>query len=270
MRASSQRQGSAWQSWSHLRDATLISMNVSDHNPSVRPGLTPQSSWELSTPQMMKFYVKGGELSGGKSGYIFSNSNWDPYPLANEMEAFTIALTNMGVVVVQRIERFTNPFFTVIKASDVMKERVRGTSGGGYLPVDLWEEMTGYANPVTPQGQPIVATVEDLEANTRLKVTRARAAVDVGMHLVAQDLLTNAFWMDVRKAQDGSRSFGVAPTAAHAALRKVIPLAGLPGGQEKAPYGQLVYEFMKTTPTSTFYNGGPTMPAGETIPVAGQ
>jgi len=37
MRASSQRQGSAWQAWAELRDSTLLSINASDHNPAVLP-----------------------------------------------------------------------------------------------------------------------------------------------------------------------------------------------------------------------------------------
>ena len=121
LRASTQRIGSAWQAWAEMRDSVLIAMNASDHNPAVRPGLKPGDSWELSTPQMMKYYVKGGPLSHGQGGYVFSNANWDPYPLANQVEGFTIALANMGVALVQRIERFTNPFFTVVKPADVMR-----------------------------------------------------------------------------------------------------------------------------------------------------
>ncbi len=274
LRASSQRQGSAWEAWSRLRDATLISMNVSDHNPAVRPGLTPDSSWELSSPHMMKFYVEGGELSGGKSGYIFSNANWDPYPLANDIEAFTLALANMGVAVVLRIDRFSNPFFTVVSPGEVLdmsqEEMWSAPSGGGYLPVDLWQEMSTYMVPLTPQGQAIVSTVEDLEANTRLKLDHATSAVDVGMHLVAQDLMMNAFWMDVRKAQDPSRLFGPAPTAAHAALRKVVPLKAPDGQRPTQPYGQTVYEFMKATPASQFIVENPPMPSGKSVPVVGE
>jgi hypothetical protein len=75
---------------------------------------------ELATPQFMKYYVKGGPHSNGKPGYILSNANWDPYPMANQVEAFTLALAKLGVAVAQRIERFRNPFFTVIKAADVL------------------------------------------------------------------------------------------------------------------------------------------------------
>ncbi|TLY72392.1 MAG: aromatic amino acid lyase, partial [Gammaproteobacteria bacterium] len=68
LRASSIRQASAWQDWAALRAAVVLQMNSSDHNPAVRTDLSPQDSWELSTPQMMKYYVKGGERSGGKHG----------------------------------------------------------------------------------------------------------------------------------------------------------------------------------------------------------
>src|SRR5271155_1048047 len=120
LRASSIRQASAWEDWSALRDAVLLQMNSSDHNPAVRTDLSPQDSWELATPQMMKFYVKGGPHSNGKHGYIVSNANWDPFPMANKMESFVIALANMDIAVMLRIERFSNTFFTVVKAADVL------------------------------------------------------------------------------------------------------------------------------------------------------
>ena len=254
MRASTQRAGSAWQAWARLRDTTLIAMNSSDHNPAVRPGLTPDDSPELSKSQFMQYYIKGGELSNGKSGYILSNANWDPYPMANDIEFFTIALANLYVAVTQRIERFSNSFFTVIEDTD------RWTPGvGGYLPVALWQELMVHINPVAPQGQPIVATVEDLEAQTWLKVTRARDAVDVGMHLTAQDLQTAAHWMEIRKVQDPSRSFGKAPTDALAALRAAIPMDQSAGRPDR-PVGVLTYEFMRETPATTFYPDGPPQP----------
>lgn len=267
LRASTQRIGSAWQSWAELRDSVTVAMNASDHNPAVRPGVKPEDSWELSTPQMMRFYVKGGPLSHGLGGYIFSNANWDPYPLANQVEAFTIALANMAVVLNQRIERFTNRFFTGIRPSDVMTpEQVAALPrAGGYLPADLWIEITGLINPVTPQGQAIVATVEDLQAETRLKVMRARQAVDLTTHLLAQDLLVSSNWMEVRKAQDPRRTFGTAPTAALAGLRTVVPLK--PGTGPGAA-GRAVYDYITTTPAARFYPAGPAMLPAAATPVA--
>jgi len=96
-------------------------MNSSDHNPAVRTDLSPQDSWELATPQMMKYYVKGGKYSNGKHGFIVSNANWDPYPLANKLESFVTALANMDIAVSLRIDRFSNPFFTGAKAAEVLQ-----------------------------------------------------------------------------------------------------------------------------------------------------
>ena len=267
LRASTQRIGSAWQSWAEMRDSVMIAMNSSDHNPAVRPGLKPEDSWELSTPQMMRFHVKGGPLSHGLGGYIFSNANWDPYPLSNQVEAFTIAVANMGVVLNQRIERFTNPFFTGIKPSDVMTpDQVASLPwAGGYLPADLWTEITGLINPVTPQGQSIVATVEDLQAETRLKVIRARQAVDLTTHLLAQDILVSSNWMEIRKAQNPGRAFGAAPMAALAGLRTVVPLK--PGTGPSAA-GRAVYHYITTTPAVQVYPGGPAMLPAPATPVA--
>src|SRR5580704_606240 len=120
LRASSIRQASAWQDWSNLRDAVVLQMNSSDHNPAVRTDLSPQDSWELSTPQMMKFYVKGGKYSNGKHGYIVSDANWDPYPMANKLEDFVIGLANMDIAVSLRVDRFFNPFFTMADPAQVL------------------------------------------------------------------------------------------------------------------------------------------------------
>ena len=265
LRASTQRIGSAWQSWANLRDSVVIAMNVSDHNPAVRPGLKPGDSWELSTPQMMKFHVKGGPLSHGQGGYILSNANWDPYPLANQVEAFTIATANMGVILLERMERFSNPFFTGVKRTDVMTPDQASSlpSPEPYLGADLWIEISGLINPVVPQGQPIIATVEDLQGETRLKVNRARQAVDLTTHLLALDLITSSNWVEIRKAQDPARRFGAAPTALLAGLRTILPLqphAG-PSYAEDAVYGLIT-----TTPATRFYAGGPAEPAGHARP----
>jgi histidine ammonia-lyase len=271
LRASTQRAGSAWQAWSELSESVQIAMNSSDHNPAVRPGLKPTDSWELASPQMMKFYVKGGPLSHGQSGYIFSNANWDPYPLANQVEGFTIALANMAVVLNQRIDRFTNPFFTVVKPQDVLPPATMQLLpfGGGYLHADLWNELAGLINPVTPQGQAIVSTVEDLQGETRLKVGRARQAVDLTRHLLAQDLIVSSNWLEVRKAQDPKRSFGAAPTAALAAIRAVLPI-DKPVSGARGSAGAIVYDMIGAVPARSLYSGGPTPPAATAVPVAGQ
>jgi histidine ammonia-lyase len=262
LRASSIRQASAWDAWAALRDAVIEQMNSSDHNPAVHVDVGPGDSWELASPQMMKYYVKGGPESHGKHGYIVSNANWDPYPLANKIEDFTTALANMDVAVTLRIDRFSNPFFTVAKASEVMKGGMF-FDGGGYTPVDIWQDIQNLSNRVVPEGQSIVATVEDLQAQTRIKVVNARGVVDDTYALLAQDLLVGGYWMDVRKTEDGSRNFGPGPTAAWTALRKVAPLN--PAQPPPKPVGMMVTDFMMATPMSSLYSGGPAMPATDPL-----
>ncbi len=269
LRASSERQGSAWQAWAALRRDVLIAINASDHNPAVRPNVSPQDSWELATPQLMKFYVKGGPESHGEHGYILSDANWDPYPLANDLEAMTIAIANMDVAVMLRIERFTNPFFTVLRATDLVSPEQAFRAVGGYLPVDLWQEIEGLEVPVPPEGQAIVATVEDLQGQTRLKAARARQAVDDTFHLLALDVRSAAFWMDLRRLQTPARMFGDGPTAAWTAFRKVHPFALAPGQGG----GYASYDFLKDTPARSLFPadfpaGLAQPPAGEALPVA--
>src|ERR1700733_7690578 len=153
LRASSIRQGSAWQGGAQLRDVAALQMNSSDHNPAVRVGASPSDSWELATPQLAQFYVKGGPRNHGQHGYIFSNANWDPYPMANEIEGFTIALANMDVVVTQRMLRFTNKFFTVVgNSAETPGEpgRFHLAEGSEIDATSLMQEIQGLINPVPP------------------------------------------------------------------------------------------------------------------------
>jgi histidine ammonia-lyase len=275
LRASSIRQASAWEEWAALRDAVVLQINSSDHNPAVRTDLSPGDSWELATPQLQKYYVKGGTYSNGKHGYIVSNANWDPYPLANKLEAFVIALANMDIAVELRIDRFSNAFFTqtdpaaALHVPPANRMALFFSSGGGFTPVDLQQEIQGLTNPVAPSGAAIVSTVEDLQAQTRLKAYRARQAVDTTFDLLAHDFLNASFWLDVRKAQDAAREFGAAPTAAWQALRKRVPLDL---GDRKPPTEApplTVADFIRATPATTFYADGAAMPAGSEQTSAG-
>jgi histidine ammonia-lyase len=259
LRASSIRQASAWEEWAALREAVSFQANSSDHNPAVHVGVGPEDSWELATPQMMKYYVKGGPLSHGQHGYIVSNANWDPYPMANKLENFVIALANMDIAVMLRIERFRNTFFTVVSVPDVLTNWVRHDSG--YLPSDLQQEVQSLTNPVAPFGSALETTVEDLQAQTRIKVQRARQAVSLTFDLLAANLLEASLWLDVRKTQDPRRSFGAAPAAAWAALRQRLPLEddSRPALESKP---MVAVEFLRDNPAATFYTGA--SPPGST------
>jgi histidine ammonia-lyase len=261
LRASSIRQASAWADWAALRDAVVLQMNSSDHNPAVRTDMSPADSWDLSTPQMMKYYVKGGKNSHGKQGYIVSNANWDPYPMANKLEDFVIALANMDIAVSLRIDRFSNPFFTAADPAKALKLppgsefAVYLAGGGGYTPVDLQQEIQSLTNPVAPSGAAIVGTVEDLQAQTRIKAYRVREAVNTTYDLLGHDLLNAAFWMDVRKTQDASRNFGGAPTAAWTSFRKIVPLLPAMDGSPMQPRPMTAAAFIKATAAANFYTG---------------
>ena len=271
LRASSIRQGSAWEAWGELRDTVVLQLNSSDHNPAAMVGMSPDESWELATPQLMKYRVKGGPASHGKGGYIVSNANWDPYPLSNKVEAFTIALGNMDGAVMQRLVRFTNIFFTVVAPADVLPPEQLALSapippGNAKTATDIWQEIQTLMNPVTPEGNAIVATVEDLQAQSRLKTTRGRQAVDLTLRLLAEDLMTGAYWMDVRKAQDPKRQFGPGATAAWTAFRKAFPFAAEDSQRPNRPFTLVAYDFLRTTPPDRVFPTQAAMPTAATVP----
>jgi histidine ammonia-lyase len=251
LRASSIRQASAWESWGALEEAVTLQANSSDHNPAVALGMSPQDSPELATPQLMRFYVKGGPHSNGQHGYIVSNANWDPYPMANRIEDFVIALGNMDIAVTLRIERFRNPFFTGARLEDVLPEADLAFTD--YAPVDLQQEVQSLMSPVAPSGSAIVATVEDLQAQTRIKVQRARQAVAATLDLLSYDLLEGSLWLDARKRQDGDRAFGAAATAAWSAFRRTMPLTRRPGETGSKPVSAAIGDFLRATPASQFF-----------------
>lgn len=272
MRATPWRLGGAWEAWASLRDTTLIQMNSTDHNPTARPGVSPEDSWELSTPHFMRYYIEGGKYSDGVGGYIFSNSNWHPYPLMNKIEAFSMALMNFSVIQVQTINRFANPFFTVVTADEVLNpdgdNRIPRGARGGRSTHWLWAEIQAYAMPLTPDAISSGEGVADISSVPLLRLSRANAALGAARELMAEEMIIAGFWMDVRKAQDPSRRFGEAPTAAWEALREMVPMDGEPAEPATVSETTRVADFMRATPASTFYAGGPAMPDLGTIPIA--
>jgi hypothetical protein len=81
----------------------------------------------------------------------------------------------------QVIQRFTNTFFTVIgpgttAAGGVLSPTEAAQAaprGAEYTIADLMAEIQTLQNPVPAQGNAIVQNVEDLQAATRIKVSRA-------------------------------------------------------------------------------------------------
>jgi histidine ammonia-lyase len=170
----------------------------------------------------------------------------------------------MDVAVLHRMQRFSNPFFTVVRSSDFLPPG-SAQGGGGYTPVDLWQEIQSLAPPIGAEGNAGGDGVEELQAQTRLKMASARQMVDTSFSLVGFDLSNGARWIEVRKAQGPARSFGVGVEPAYTAFRKAVPLVGdQPGGGPQNPEGLKVYDFMKATPATQFF-AGPQMPVGEPV-----
>jgi histidine ammonia-lyase len=265
LRASSQRAGAARQAWNELRRDLRIQMNSSDHNPVVAVGWSPQDSPELSTPWFMQYFVRGGPNNrdckgkGCEHGYILSNANWEAVNVDNQIEAFTIAVAQLATAIDQRVQRFSNTFFTVISPSDVLSPAELANAApaaNDYNLADLMAEIQTLANPVPAQGNAIVRTVEDLQAEGRIKVARARLTVDNTLYLLAEDILNSTYWMNVRQAQDPSRSFGVSPTAAWNAFRRVVPWQLPAEERPQVPSTHLAYSFLVGNPASLFYTPG--------------
>ena len=269
MRAGYVRQGSAWEAWATLRDSVVLQINSADLNPMVIVGASPADSWELSTPQMMRYYVKGGPLSHGQHGYVFSTANWDPYPMVNDIEAFTNAMANMDIAIAQRIERFTDrsptAFFTGIKPADVLTpeqlKRSPALSEPFWVFMDIWQEIQSLSQSLPPEGIAADAGVADIASLSRLKSSRGQQVVELTLQLLGYDLWNGTYWMDVRKAENPSRNFGAVPTATWNAFRKVLPWQQDPESRPEIPYGMLAYQFIGSTPATLFYPAGPAMPA---------
>ncbi|MGH3042637.1 MAG: hypothetical protein ACRDNG_13030 [Gaiellaceae bacterium] len=107
------------------------------------------------------------------------------------------------------------------------------------------------------QGNAIVANVEDLEAEGRIKVGKARLAVENTLALLGQELLTTTYWMNVREKQGQvlgiQRSFGSGPTAAWQAFRNVVPWQLAPADRPAVPPGQLALDFLAERSAAEFH-----------------
>ena len=123
----------------------------------------------------------------------------------------------------------------------------------GYNPTAIWQDIQGLAQTITPEGNPISNDVEELQAQTVLKVSRARRTVDDTLLLLGEDLLTATFWMDVRRAQAPGRNFGRAATAVWAAFRQTVPWQQKLQSRPAQPVGSIAWAFLRAHPAAEFY-----------------
>ena len=247
------RNGSTWRAWDQLRQTVLIQINSITSNPIIKVGTHPADSWELNTPWINRYYVKPSATTEG--GYILGGSNFDHTPVANSIEQFVLALAQSHVAVKERVQRFFDPFFTVITMND-LPEADRGNAplGDGFAMSDLTAELLSLASPVPAAGYWSESGIQDVQSFGRVKVARARQAVDTALYLVANELLSATRWMDIRRVQSPERSFGRAPTAAWRAWRKISPWQADPQERELMESSNIMlpYRFVKDTSPALF------------------
>ncbi len=248
----SQRNGALWEAYDRLKRNVLIQINSSDHNPAVVPGAKPSDSWELDTPWLKRYYIEPGPYSE-KGGYIVSSANFVAQPMANDLQSFSMAVAESLAGSVQRVMRFPDTFFSVIRPADVLSAEVRAKAppgGNSYATADLMAELHTLTNPLPAQGLSLVRNVEDMESYTRQRVQRARRAVDIALRLIAQEMMSASYWVEVRRAQNSARSFGRVVEDALAGLRTVLPWQA--DERPQIPAGEIVYTFMLNTPAADF------------------
>jgi len=184
---------------------------------------------------------------------LFSNANWDPYPMANKLENFVIGLANMDVAVMLRIDRFSNPFFTVVKARDVLPRQPAISSG--YTPVALQQEIQSLTNPVAPFGSCHRRDRRGSSGADSHQGAHARQAVATTMDLLGHDLLEASLWMDVRKAQKRRPQFrpGADPRM-DSSTQRSFPLQADPNRTPAQSDAMLAASFVHTTDPAIFYS----------------
>jgi histidine ammonia-lyase len=172
-------------------------------------------------------------------------------------------------VIAQRVVRFTDPFFTVISPSDGAAEesaRAAPVRGSEFSTAALMQEIQGLINPVPPEGNALIKTVEDLQTQTRLKVERARTVVMDTIDLLAEDLLTGTSWLDLRKAQNPARGFGSSSTEIWTAFRKILPLHDDAAPARELPIHELAAAFIRGNAAANFYRDDRPSPAPRPAP----
>jgi histidine ammonia-lyase len=247
------RNGSTWRAYDQLRKTVLIQINSITSNPIIRAGTHPADSWELDAPWIRRYYVEPSATTEG--GYILGGSNFDHTPVANSVEQFVLALAQSHVAIKERVQRFFDPFFTIITMDD-LPEQDRGNAplGDGFAMSDLTAELMSLASPVPAAGYWTESGIQDVQSFGRVKVARARQAVDTALYLIGNELLSATRWMDIRRVQSPGRSFGSAPTAAWQAWREVSPWQQDPQVREKMESQRIMlpYRFIRDTSPARF------------------
>jgi histidine ammonia-lyase len=268
-----QRNGAVWEAYSRLKKNLQIQINSNSSNPVVKPGVHPEDSWELNTPWIKRYYIEPTQNTEG--GFILGAANFDNTPLVNNMEQFTLALAQSYVATLERTQRTFDPFFTVLTTIgsrgllEGFPEEVQCNvpHADGFAMSDILGELKSLANPVPAEGNWTERGIQDVQGLGRLKVAKARLAVDNALYLVSQELLSATKWMDHRRVQSPGRDFGEAPTAAWQAWRAVSPCQQDPNERDLMETSRinLPYAFLKANPASNFLGANAAEPSAAKV-----
>jgi histidine ammonia-lyase len=152
--------------------------------------------------------------------------------------------------------RFTNKFFTVAQPpaeSPGEPGRFHVTDGSDIDSSALMQEIQTLMNPVAPQGSGLIQNVEDLQGQTRLKAARARAVIADTIDLLAEDLLTGTYWLDLRKSQSPNLHFGESTELLWKEFRGVLSFDGAQHGPLPLPIHEVAAQFIRSNAASRFY-----------------
>jgi histidine ammonia-lyase len=152
--------------------------------------------------------------------------------------------------------RFTNKFFTVLQPpgeSPGEPGRFHIANGSDIDSSALMQEIQSLIDPVAPQGSALIQNVEDLQGQTRLKVVRARAVIADTVDLLAEDLLTGTYWLDLRKNQSPKIHFGDSTDLLWTEFRAVLSLDGVQHADVPLPIHEVAAQFIRSNAASRFY-----------------
>jgi histidine ammonia-lyase len=269
----SQRNGPVWEAYVRLKKNLLIQINSNSSNPVIMPGVHPDDSWELDTPWVKRYYIEPADDTEG--GFVLGSANFDNTPLNNNMEQFTLALAQSYVGTLERTQRTFDPFFTVVRTTGArgllegFPESVQCNvpHADAFAMSDILGELKSLANPVPAEGNWTERGIQDVQGLGRQKVAKARLAVDNGLYLLSQELLSATKWMDHRRVQSPVRSFGAAPTAAWQAWRVLSPCQQDPEERDLMETWRinLSYAFLKGNPAAKFLGADAAEPTAAQV-----
>jgi len=196
---------------------------------------------------MMKYYVKGGAQPRAARLYRFERK-LGSVSVANKLET----LSSRSLIWTSRLLRIER---SATRSSPWSRRRMCCHTGCATTRLHAFgfaAEIQSLMNPVAPFGSALETTVEDLQAQTRIKVQRARQAVSVTTICWGSTCLKQASGSMCAKPRTRNGTSARLPQGAWLAFRKLVPLEDVLPGLDPSRKPMIAAAFVKATPASTF------------------